>query len=262
MKKDLQGRFTALWTQYFPNADLPIGFYYSREVPQAPANVRCVMAALPRVRRGETVVLTEESIQCFGAKAYLGYDPEGHVPSKEGEPYTFTEQFLSTGVPGQVPGERIKQSPEVCRRMYRNVPALVPPEKTLVFKRWDKFEEGETPEVVIFYGSGDVISGLYNLVSYDRDDQFALVAPWGSGCSSVISDPYLEVGKDRPRAILGLLDVAARPFGGGDELTIALPTHRLEEIVDFMEESFLATPAWDVVRRRMAGQGGEAPAKP
>lgn len=259
MDQTLQARFTTLWTKYFPGEDLPIGFYFSREVPQTPANLRCVLAALPRVRRGETVILTEASIQCFGAKAYLGYDQAAHVPSKEGEPYTFTEQFLSTGIPGQVPGERIKQSPEVCRQMYGTVPVLIPPEKTLVFKRWDKFEAGEEPEVVIFCGTGDMISGLYGLVSYDRADQFALVAPWGSGCSSLISDPYLEVGKDQPRAILGLLDVAGRPFSGGDELSIALPLTRLAEIVDFMEGSFLDTPAWEQVRRRMERKACVAP---
>lgn len=255
MDKTLQTRFMALWSRYFPNTDLPIGFYFAQEPPQAPTNIRCVMGAMPRVRKGETVVLTEDSIQCFGAKAYLGYDPEGHVPSGDGEPYTFTEQFLSTGIPGQVPGERIKQSPEVCRRMYRNVPALIPPEKTLVFKRWDKFGEDEAPAVVIFYGRADALAGLYNLVNYDRADQFAMVAPWGSGCSSIISDPYLEVGKDQPKAILGLLDVASRPFGGGDELTLAMPLQRLAEITAFMEGSFLDTSAWDVVRRRMAEQG-------
>jgi len=105
--------------------------------------------------------------------------------------------------------------------------------------------------VVIFFAKPDVISGLYNLVNYDSVDQNAVIAPWGSGCSSVISDPYLQKEAEHPKAVLGMVDIAARPFTESDVLSIAMPTKRLIQILDQMEDSFLSTKSWRLIQKRI-----------
>jgi hypothetical protein len=43
--------------------------------------------------------------------------------------------------------------------------------KYIVFKRWDKLETKDNPEVVIFYARPDVLAGLYTLASFDEVQQ-------------------------------------------------------------------------------------------
>ena len=46
---------------------------------------------------------------------------------------------------------------------------------------------------------------------------------------------------DRPRAILGMFDVSARPYVPADTLSFAVPMAKFQRMIDNMEESFLTT---------------------
>jgi hypothetical protein len=63
--------------------------------------------------------------------------------------------------------------------------------------------------------------------------------------------PHQENQKDNPKAILGTFDPSARPFIQDDLLTFALPIKRLAEIIGYMEESFVTTPSWGLIQRRI-----------
>lgn len=241
--------FTELWKKYFGNAELPITFCYTDKAEQSLTKVRCIISAMEKVRQGETLLFAEESIGCFGAKAYLGFNND-HKPTAEGEDYSFTEMFLSNGIPDKVPGERIKKDPETCRKMYGTVPEFKAPAPYLLFKRWDKLSETDNPDVAVFYGNPDIICGLYNLFNYDYTTTHGVTAPWGSGCSSIISDPYRQKFADKPQAVLGMLDIAARPFCSSNEMTIAVPVNRLLQCAEYMDNSFLATENWEKIRQR------------
>src|SRR5271157_5644813 len=86
------------------------------------------------------------------------------------------------------------------------------PGRFVVFKRWDKLEAADKPDVVIFFASPDVLSGLFTLASFDEADPNGVIAPFGAGCSSVVQHPYLEGKSSRPRAVIGMFDVTARPL--------------------------------------------------
>jgi len=150
-----------------------------------------------------------------------------------------------------VEGERIKKDPETCRKLYQKLPEFKAPAKYVVFKRWDKFDEDDNPDVIIFYATADVLCGLYNLINYDATDYIEMIAPWGSGCSSIVTDAYLQKDEERPKAVLGMLDVEARAYVGKDELTFALPTKRLLELVEYMDDSFLITKPWERIKKRI-----------
>jgi hypothetical protein len=49
-----------------------------------------------------------------------------------------------------------------------------------------------------------------------------------------------------------MFDVSARPFVPKEMLTLAVPMNKFEGMIENMEESFLITPAWAKVRKRIA----------
>lgn len=240
-------QFVRLWRKYFDDAGLPIVFYYADDpgavdlVPPSDGH-RCIFAELSRVRRGRSLCFDAESIGCFGGKRYAGFS-DATMPN--------FEYFLSCGIPGKLAGERYKKTPEIVEAWMRHIPQLRAPAQFLVFKRWDALEETDEPDVLVFFATPDVLSGLFTLANFDMAEPNAVYAPFGAGCASTIQYPYLEKANDKPRAVLGLFDVSARPFVSGDMLTFAVPMKRFEQMVANMEESFLITKAWGKVRERI-----------
>ncbi len=243
----LRDRFIELWERYFPGAELPITFYYRDDAGQADrvgqcASQRCVFADLSRVRRGEVVAFECDSIGCAGGRRYLGFSQE-IMPD--------FEYFLSCGIPGRVEGERYKQTPEMVRKVVRELPAFVAPKSHILFKRWDQLEERDDPAVVIFFADPDVLAGLFTLANYDEVDPQGVIAPSASGCGAIVMQPYLQGRSDHPRAVLGLFDPSARPFVTRATLTCAVPMGKFTRMVANMDQSFLITPTWERIVRRM-----------
>jgi len=73
----------------------------------------------------------------------------------------------------------------------------------------------------------------------------------GAGCASMIGYPLEQADMDKPRCVLGLFDVSARPQVGRDELTFTIPFKRFQQLVGYMDESFLVTGSWEKVRERI-----------
>jgi hypothetical protein len=244
MDTNLRDRFIRLWSKYFGKAELPIIFYYTPHAqPVKPGAVpRCIIAALVEVRKGRPLCLDVDSVGCPGGKKYLGFQ-EGIRPD--------FEYFLSCGIPGKMEGERYKKSPELVREAIAYAPAFRAPAPFVVFKRWDQLEESDSPEVAIFFATPDVLSGLFTLANYDEAEPNGVFAPFGSGCSSIIQYPYVERDAGRPRAVIGLFDVSARPFVPPGTLTFSMPMSKLQRMTDNAEESFLITKSWEVVRKRI-----------
>ena len=82
------------------------------------------------------------------------------------------------------------------------------------------------------------------------------IHPMGSGCGSIIDYPYQETQSENPRCILGMFDVSARPCVPAGKLTFTIPMQRFEQMVLNMDESFLITKSWDLVRKRMLKKKG------
>lgn len=246
MNRETRDLFISRWKRYFGGAELPIVAFYTDqpggERAQRPKGHRCIFADLAMVREGRSICFDAESIGCGGGRRYLGFTRE-LMPN--------FEYFLSCGIPGELEGERYKKSPELVREALGSMPSFTAPARHIVFKRWDRLEEGDDPEVVIFFARPDVISGLFTLANFDEADPNAVFTPFAAGCGQVVGHPYLERAAARPRCVLGLFDVSARPFVSGGELTFAAPMNKFERMVDNMEESFLITPSWERVRKRL-----------
>ncbi len=247
MDLELKERFLERWREYFAGAELPMVFFYTGEpglaqAPQ-PTGPRCLICALGQVRKGTALQFDVDAVQCGGGKRYLGFTP-GLRPG--------FEYFLSCGIPGEMEGERYKRSPELVKALMANMPEFEAPAPTIVFKRWDQLEAEDEPAVVIFFAAPDVLSGLFTLAGFDEARPEAVIAPFSSGCGSIVFYPYLELGTGSPRAVLGMFDVSARPCVPANTLSFAVPWPKFVRMVDQMDESFLITGSWHKVRARMA----------
>ncbi len=248
MDTALKENFLKLWKQYFNDAALPITFYYTDAPVNAttvkPGSVpRCIIGALVKVREGESLAFDVDAVGCPGGRRYLGF-AENLMPD--------FEYFLSCGIPGKLEGERYKKTPEMVREyMQKHAPAMKAPAKYIIFKRWDKLDEADNPEVVICFARPDVLAGLFTLASFDEAEQNMVIAPFGSGCSTIVQYPYLEKASQHPRGVIGMFDISARPFVTADVLTFATPMSKFVRMIDNMTESFLITPSWAKVQKRI-----------
>jgi hypothetical protein len=247
MDSAFKERFLALWKKYFNDAPLPITFYYTDSPRPAdivkPGSVpRCLIGALVKVRDGQSMAFNIDAVGCPGGKRYLGFSDK-LAPD--------FEYFLSCGVPGGREGERYKKTPEMVREYLKHAPPMQAPARYIVFKRWDRLEATDNPEVAIFFVPPDVLSGLFTLASFDETEQNMVIAPFGSGCASIVQYPYLEVKAARPRAVIGLFDVSARPFVPPEALTFSAPLSKFARMVANMEESFLITASWAKIQKRI-----------
>lgn len=254
MDMKTKDRFIELNKRYFSNAELPITFYYSETGEQAElvrrgSFSRCVMGALAEVRNGRDLSFSADSIECFGGRRYLGFD-ETLRPD--------FEYFLSCGIPDRVEGERYKKSPRLVKQILKNWPKLRAPKPYVVFKRWDSLSEEDDPEVVIVFAQPDVLAGLFTLANFDQSRPEGVIAPMGSGCSSIVSYPYLEKDSLHPRAVIGMFDPSTRPYVPKDRLSFAVPMRRFVTMIGNMEQSFLITDTWKKLQKRMVA----SPTKP
>jgi hypothetical protein len=105
--------------------------------------------------------------------------------------------------------------------------------------------------LVIFFATPDVLSGLFTLTNFDRTRPDATFTPFGAGCGSVIHYPFLEMLSDKPRAVLGMFDISARPCVPANTLSFAVPFKRFVIMMGNMEESFFITQSWKNVQKRI-----------
>ncbi len=251
MDMELKNRFMELWDRYFPGADLPIVFYYAdapgdSPLVESPSGWRCMLADLGRVRKGKSICFNIDSFGCPGGQRYTGFSQEVSDVFR---------YFLSYGIEGKMEGERYKKSPELVDQYMKDRTPFEAPAPYIVFKRWDELGADDEPAVVIFFATGDVLSGLFTLANFDTPHQQAVISPFCSGCGSIIDIPYHEAESDDPKAVLGMFDISARPYVGPNTLTFAAPFNKFARMVNNIEESFLIAASWSKVKKRIQAGG-------
>ncbi|MGA2824356.1 MAG: DUF169 domain-containing protein, partial [Bacteroidales bacterium] len=207
MDSKIKNEFLLKWEKYFGKAKLPFVYFYSSNPGTATLvnkskGWNCIICELAKVLKGESLAYNESGLGCGGSRRYFGY-AKGLQPN--------FEYFLSCGIPGEMEGERYIRTPEMVKEIMKKMQNIPSEGKYIVFKRWDKLEEPDNPEGVIFFATPDVLSGLFTLANFDQVDGDGVIAPFGSGCGSIVYRTYLENAKVTPRAILGMFDCSARP---------------------------------------------------
>lgn len=223
----------------------PLAFFYTDEAPegyQPPAEGRaCLVGLLGRARKGETVFFAKDTVGCPGGGYYLGF-----CEARPG-----IDEFVSTGGPGDMPGEHYKQSPQLVRAFREAHPPQPAPARYAVFAPMGSLSPEQSPLVIICFASPDELAGLVGLANYAREDD-AVQVPFGSGCGVMVGRPLEEMDRPQPRAYLGTFDPSARPYVAADELSFSAPLPLWLEMLGNAEESFLQTKTWATLRRRIA----------
>jgi uncharacterized protein (DUF169 family) len=247
MNLEIKDHFIVQWKKYFRNADLPITFYYTDNpvnavMVQSSSKWNCLICELKKVRAGESLAFNFEALKCGGAKRYLGFTDKMRPKF---------EYFLSCGIENEMEGERYKRTPELVRELMKNQKKLDINGKYIVFKRWDSLNEYDNPDVVVFFVTPDILSGLFTLANYDQSEPNSTITPFGAGCGSIVHYPYLEKDSQQPRAVIGMFDVSARPCVPAEFLTFSVPMIKFTKMIGYMDESFLNTNSWKEVQKRI-----------
>ena len=158
--------------------------------------------------------------------------------------------FLSCGIAGELKASATSRHLSPLRPGWR--PRRLPSEKRyVVFKRWDALDEGDEPEVVVFFAIPDVLSGLFTWAGFDEPMAEAVAAPLRR---LRLHHPVPTPGgrQGATGAIFGMFDVSARPRVPDGVLTFAVPWSKFERMLA-NRHNFLTTESG---RRSGAGSPG------
>ncbi len=206
-------------------------------------NFRCVLGQIWLARKkGTPAYFSAEKFGCLGGAFYLGYNQ----PQLD-----FIAHYVSTGIPGAVEGERYLPSPESTRRFFDLVTPEPAPAKYAVFKPVTDFGADETPVLVSWFARPEVISGLHQLAAFVTDDMEAVASPFGAGCTNLVAWPLKYLHDGAFKAVLGGWDPSCRKFLKTDEITFTVPLRMFEMMLDRWEESFLTTPTWGQIKKKI-----------
>jgi uncharacterized protein (DUF169 family) len=249
MNLEIKKRFLEKWEKYFPGSDLPIVCYYADELngvdfPKAPKpnkkGYTCIFSQLAPVRLGKPRAFNQDNFGCWGASGLFGF-----VPSEVDDNMV---DFL-------INVERFKKSKEHVVGMFEANPPLQTQGKYLIFKRWDLLSKADEPQVVLFFCNPDAIGGLHALANFDTMGPHGVIAPFGSGCDSLVGFAMKELKSDEPKAVIGLFDPPARACVKPNLLNFSIPWPKFVTMFENMDDCFLNTYVWEKILKRMKSAG-------
>lgn len=218
------------------HAELPIAFWYSDQMEAPTEKVNgCLFKCLKQVREGKIVSLSNETTTCGGGKFYIGF----------------------TDMPERVPGfvslkEKYKKTPEMVLDFIEGIQVPKAEKTYLHFARIDKITSFDEAEGLLFLATPDILSGLATWTYFDNNSPGAVSTPFGSGCSSVITQTILENRKQGRNTYLGFFDPSVRPYFESNLLSFTIPMSRFREMYHTMRESCLfGTHAWGKIKERI-----------
>jgi uncharacterized protein (DUF169 family) len=240
-----------LWKQFKDALGLTesaLGIYYTNDKPEGVTPKEglsgCMIGLLQNARKkGKTVYFDKTHFGCPGGGYYMGFLEKAR-PN--------IEYFLSCGIPGKLEGERYIKTPELARKYFGMMRPRPAPAIYCVFKPIEAFQRGSVkPDVVAFFVSPDILSGLFTLTNYALETTEAVYSPFGSGCSTILTYPLRETEKESPRAVVGMFDVSARPMVEKEAVSFAIPYSVFLKLLENVSGSFLQTESWKKVLQRI-----------
>jgi hypothetical protein len=204
-----------------------------------PAETTCCFAYYGRWAAGETLLLRRGGPGCPGAHRAFGL--EKTMPP-------FMAHFLSDGV-GAPAGEGLKATPDIAQAILDQArPVDIERDAVLVgplrVAQWDLVRS------VTFFVNGDRMAALTTLAGYWSSNKDVVVAPFASGCASLLRalSDY-----DDDRVVLGGLDAVMRVQLPEDLMTLTVSPARFARMLTFPEDSFLFKPWWaELMRQRQS----------
>lgn len=238
----------------------PVAIYFTDDRPAEaigfkPGKRGCVASLLYAcASKGIVAAFDEDSYGCPGGGVGLCF---GDAFTKNNHP---TEYLLSTGDEALAKhgksigrnlgrGERFFAGPELVSKWKAAVPYAETGKKYVVFRPLSKADDAETPDLVCMFANPDQISAFVIMSGFNRGEALNVLAPFAAACQSIVL-AYQELGKERPKAIMGFFDLAQRYRIPRELLSFTIPYGMFLEFEDSLPESCLTTEAWKKIEGR------------
>ena len=116
----------------------------------------------------------------------------------------------------------------MTRQFVEHLPLTRIPTRYVIFKPLAQVDLArEEPNSVLFLVNPDCLSALVVLANYEGPAGDNVIIPWAAGCQSFGIFTFREAQSDRPRAVVGMVDISARKYMnrrfGSDLLTFSIP---------------------------------------
>lgn len=196
-----------------------------------PGKYACIMPFFAQVaKNGKTAVFSRETYGCPGAKAGLGF---GTAYNEALGGYETFGAFFSKGIQSakdkenyqricnNAPNNHVKEKLEKGERFHtsyekaykwvsEDLPLTDFKEKYVIMKPLEELKENEIPKSVIFTVNPLQLTALITLSGSITEGINEMITPQGAACQMIGNFVFEEDKKENPRAVLGLLDLAAR----------------------------------------------------
>ncbi|MDL2261001.1 DUF169 domain-containing protein [Methanimicrococcus sp. OttesenSCG-928-J09] len=210
-----------------------------------PVKAGCTLRGLNKVLNdGETIVLSAKTTSCRGGNRGFGFDDE--LPPTPGGVGWFLSCGRGEGFPA---GERIKATPEIGEQMLLNQPMNVLNGNEFIEIK--PYEDGDEPDIVSFLINPDQLAALVTLFSYRSIDYDNVIAPMLSGCASLFRIPFGELEREKPRAVIGNMDIFSRPHFPKETVFITVPGAAFKSMLSDADECFFIAPIWKGIKKRL-----------
>jgi len=234
----------------------------------SPGRYYCVMTLFAQaVTRGKTVAFDRETYGCPGACAGLGF---GTAYDKALGGYDTFSALFTRGLEDATDKEAYKAwadkvNPHVRRKLLegerlfcskeraltwikKDIPLYDFPEAYRVIKPLSQLEKDETPDSVIFTVNPIQLTALMTLAGSIREGINETVTPQSGACQMLGAYVFKEAESLNPKAVLGMIDLAARgnvrKILPDDVLTYALPWELFLKLEEAAEEGIFKSPLW------------------
>lgn len=230
----------------------PVAVIFTNELPPDALQFKegkwgCVIAMLTAAAKGKITAFSRKTCGCGGGRVGLGFG--GYFEGIHGG----IEYFLSTGRgEGYPEGEGYRKTPEIAKSFIEQLPVADIPYTYVVFKPLSLADpEKETLQLIVFFVNADQLTALVVLANYDDPDSSSVFIPQASGCQSTCLIPFHESQQERPRAVVGLMDVSACPYVDPGILAFTVPYRMFLEMEANAPGSFFEKEAWSKVKKRL-----------
>lgn len=204
---------------------------YDKIIEKKNKTFHCAFEYIMKTRKtGIPSVFSKENFGCLGFRFYAGFTPS--LPS-------FNNYFVTTGIPGLHSGERLMANPKSARDSAKKLEGRTIKEKNLIFTKFENLENATTPDVIIFFANPEILTGLVGMTRFVTGNDNAVHSIYCSGCSSIFAWPMQLQHQGIDEAVLGLFDIAARPYLKLGEMTIAFSFNLFNKFLNNYKKSFL-----------------------
>ena len=242
--------------------EAPMGLFYTHQAPESGVSPKrqtsldqltpetghevnwssCMLTKIRHARKNHCpAYFDREHYGCLGGAFSMGF-------KSYYEP--FEPALISTGIPGQMEGERYLDSPETGKRFYDG---LNPPEAggdVLVIQPLDLFESGQAPEIVLLFPGRNCMIGLNALTVFLARDPQAVEMPFGMACAALVSWPRKFRQQGEKKAVIGGFDIHFIEHLKKREFSYAVPYDLFLRMLDAWPRTMLGTRAWERLRKK------------